>query len=1100
MPKKNGRKGFSFIGSKSKDKSGNELKEEAPPVKEKCSFTFVQAEEKSKSQAKKQKKRDRKQKLELEKAEVENKNLVEVSVVPELEWESANDFEACEPIDAVARVEEDVLDISEVDVFDDEDRALLDPTPTMNEEEERSLREFLRTLEIVDTRVREQNESVRKSLGHCKKSDSDYEVIEFSRGIKTAEPITEEIFEEMVDDGVADLPPAMKNQERVMMEPRILYSYNGIPFAEQDKKPAILVQDIDDGILVINNIRCKERDRYPFRQLDVIMEESSDISDTSSVHSDKKNEPSVLYKTIVDKKETIFDGRGKTFDLQIQPVIKETVKIFPLHQNGLKTDSTQVRIQTVVLEKVHPTSIVKIEMPDGESDEDQKQSQDDIVEVESSDEKWCENLQSKGSRSTLSARHLLQNSSEIKFIDEDSEPSLSSGGFNPEDGVDADVESELDSRRETFLFNGGDTDDVLIQVDGMPDYGTIKKSPYKKEKVDQEKLKMKEDEVALTEVQNSFEGGVASPTFSGRDSASSVASGGTVKNLAEITSNRNESESNGVLETEDINFDSTYKDTSLSAQVEEMKKTVNVKERAKVIEKDIDKILRSKLKVIEFFQEPVLSEASWCSLMGNTKDEDEVSKKSDFSLIKFKHYSNSSSYENISKSQESVSDNENVYEVIGPEPLSNLAEKKVMSLPNGHFLLRKIGLRKCCEEEKDAEDDIYTKIDAQVGSASVGSQHLPRSGSTSSSKTRCLPCGRSSKRQSTHPYIEFSSPLDGQPSEKWYGMRTSHPSVLLGLSPSQKKVYEQSSKQFDEEEAASLLDLHKKFMERRCYNEGNPFRRNRTVVYDSKEVIYSEVLPKVDKTSKEVGSSSLLPIIQNAASDGSESNNKGTGYEYREEDSTVGKEQIFDAASKWRGVRAIDDDKVRDDVRGATNNLSSVSEVIKSFEEQVPPRRSPTKATGDVRVIVDNEKYRISRKGDIAILESENGGRRSTLTEQEEFKQRMYEEYMTKVAERLERRQQKMIKMSETKEVDTPEEGKFSGIESEFINKVRERNEKLGLTDSFEELFRTGMKTCENRGSAQLLLHGTSDLVGLPKHLQELLQTDEEDGECLPVN
>ncbi|KAL0281519.1 UNVERIFIED_CONTAM: hypothetical protein PYX00_002481 [Menopon gallinae] len=1101
MPKKNGRKGFSFMGTKSKDKSETELKGEAPPIKERYS-SFVQVDTKSKAEVKKQKKKDRKQMLELEKVEAENRNSVQMSEEPGFKWESANEFEACEPEGAVAHVEEDVLEISEVDVFDDEDRALLDSSPTMNEEEERSLREFLRTLEIVDTRVREQSEYVSKSINRCGKSDSDYELVEFSRGIKTAEPIIEEVFEEMVEDGVTKFSPTVKNQERVKVEetPRILYSYNGIPFAEQDKKTTILVQDIDDGILVINNIRCKERERYPFRQLDVIMEESSDMSDTSSVQSDKKVEPSTVYKTILDKRETIFDGRGKTFDLQIQPVIKETVRVFPLHQNGLKTDSTQVRIQTVVLEKVHPTSIVKIQVPDEESDEEKHKTQNEAMDVVDPDERCYENVESKEKKQTLSGRNVLHSSSEIKFIDEDSEPSLSSGGFNVEDGVDADVESELDSRRDTFLVGGGDSDDLLIEVDGMSDYGTIKKSPFKKEAVDDNKEEKANDGEELpTTIRNNCENMVASPTFSGRDSASSVASGGTVKNLGDAAPTKNDKEFDRIPETVDFDFDSLYKDTSIAAQVDQVKKDVNVRERVKAMEKDMDKILRSKLKVIEYFQEPIMSEASWSSILGNTKDDDEVSRKSDFSLVKFKHYSNSSSYENISKSRESVFENENIYEVISPEALSNLAEKKVMSLPNGHFLLRKIGLGRCCEEEKDAEDDIYTKIDAKVRSASVGSQHLPRSTSTSSSKTRCLPCGKSSKKQRTHPYIEFSSPTDGQPSEKWYGMRTSHPSVLLGLSPSQKKVYEQSSRQFDEEEAASLLDLHKKFIERRCYNEGNPFRRDRTVVYDSKEVIYSEVTPKVVKKSNDIGSCGLLAILQNAASDDSESNNKKTSCGSGAEETTneQRKEHKFGPKSKWKEMGAMDKEKDQEEECVVTKSLSSVSEVVKSFEEPIPPRRSPARVTGDVRVLVDNEKYRISRKGDIAVLESENGRRRSMLTEQEEFKQRMYDEYMSKVAERLERRQHKMIKMSEAKEVETPEEGKFSGIENEFIGKVKERMEKLGLTDPFEELFEEEMKKCQRRGSSQLVLDATSDLAGLPKHLQELLQADEDDGSAM---
>ncbi|XP_069685437.1 uncharacterized protein [Periplaneta americana] len=199
----------------------------------------------------------------------------------------------------------------------------------------------------------------------------------------------------------------------------------------------------------------------------------------------------------------------------------------------------------------------------------------------------------------------------------------------------------------------------------------------------------------------------------------------------------------------------------------------------------------------------------------------------------------------------------------------------------------------------------------------------------------------------------------------------------------------------------------------------------------------------------------------------------------------------------------------------------------------------------------DAENYRISKKGDIAIINSNIVMQRVTKQEHslsrdinsleernakqiyeqmkasqrpksmpppaesqvtggEIFRQQMYLEYMNKVAERAERRRHKVIRLSSVPRDDAVTSGKQTEagdsnatahqLESEFMGKVRERMDKLGLKydeesdDGMQNKTQTDTNSCyviggggECDGSG-----GGSGAVGtpvcqLPKHLQEFL-------------
>ena len=202
-------------------------------------------------------------------------------------------------------------------------------------------------------------------------------------------------------------------------------------------------------------------------------------------------------------------------------------------------------------------------------------------------------------------------------------------------------------------------------------------------------------------------------------------------------------------------------------------------------------------------------------------------------------------------------------------------------------------------------------------------------------------------------------------------------------------------------------------------------------------------------------------------------------------------------------------------------------------EEQKQP--SPVvQETHHVERRFDADSYRISKKGDIAIInnnamsrtqkeeqstlrskENEDTSRKvkssqrpksmptpieSLVTSGEIFRHQMYVEYMDKVAERAERRRNKVIRLSVPREDVPTSETQDAGatavqqLENEFMGRVRERMDKLGL--KYEEECDDGNKRESGADNCYVISGGGAQEMGggggasvcqLPKHLQEFL-------------
>ncbi|PSN50466.1 hypothetical protein C0J52_04938 [Blattella germanica] len=144
-------------------------------------------------------------------------------------------------------------------------------------------------------------------------------------------------------------------------------------------------------------------------------------------------------------------------------------------------------------------------------------------------------------------------------------------------------------------------------------------------------------------------------------------------------------------------------------------------------------------------------------------------------------------------------------------------------------------------------------------------------------------------------------------------------------------------------------------------------------------------------------------------------------------------------------------------------------------QQQKPPLPKQQK-------LFDPDNYTISRRGDVAVInngrpKSMPPGAESLVTGGELFRQQMYNEYMHKVAERAERRRQKVIRLSTAvapppRDTDAAPEALEAAVklENEFMGKVRARMDKLGLKYDEDD------EDSEGDGGHQL-----------PKHLQEFL-------------
>lgn len=143
------------------------------------------------------------------------------------------------------------------------------------------------------------------------------------------------------------------------------------------------------------------------------------------------------------------------------------------------------------------------------------------------------------------------------------------------------------------------------------------------------------------------------------------------------------------------------------------------------------------------------------------------------------------------------------------------------------------------------------------------------------------------------------------------------------------------------------------------------------------------------------------------------------------------------------------------------------------------------------------DDYIISSKGDIAIYNEKKKPFNSlaTPTEAETFRQQMYDEYMQQIAERDDRRLNKVIKLSTLpSNENSPKESTFEAthlpdLEDEFMEQVKKR--KLGGSNSKDDSDEISSGIFDDDNSEPVIvINGTSvsSAKALPRHLQEFAE------------
>lgn len=526
-----------------------------------------------------------------------------------------------------------------------------------------------------------------------------------------------------------------------------------------------------------------------------------------------------------------------------------------------------------------------------------------------------------------------------------------------------------------------------------------------------------------------------------------------------------------------------------------------------------------------------------------------------------------------------------------PKSLLELSKDVITSLSHGDFLLKKLGFDNFEEKEILAENTNIISLNSlpqsELSTRRSSSYELDNIFSVHQSNYNHMPNHVMKDYFSTVP-VFISSPLQSElthvpiNNEPWIGVPTSaDPALIVCLSPSQSRNGTLTSSK----EATELLDLHKKFVERRGYHEAentklmnspkseknNSFDFTSPDViklepYESKKVHTPELLkeaanllalqeyrksrfksevqlnpikrpevtcdnvtegcvmekigdlsgvtsprPKIvgdsggPDSNRSAGTSRLLALLQCSTAPHYAPNNTVSSEMDRADKGDV---TIVDRTQTYSGTYLAEWLTMSENVSFSSENclnaglikrLGNVQAVsMKNISNSNIEKSKSEDVIGGRQFEAD--KYKISKQGDIAIIQTSEMSEKPPICSRKErpkslpptgipalspsggelFREQMYHEYMNKVAERSERRQQKVIKISSlpisSSSKSDPEVDKTAQntaptnkLESEFMVKARERMSKLGINLDEEKADECPAEP-------------------LPKHLQEFME------------
>uniref|UniRef100_A0A2H1VGA8 SFRICE_004644 n=1 Tax=Spodoptera frugiperda TaxID=7108 RepID=A0A2H1VGA8_SPOFR len=448
-----------------------------------------------------------------------------------------------------------------------------------------------------------------------------------------------------------------------------------------------------------------------------------------------------------------------------------------------------------------------------------------------------------------------------------------------------------------------------------------------------------------------------------------------------------------------------------------------------------------------------------------------------------------------------------------------------------------------------------------------------------------------------------------QEEEHWTGVPTKTEPVYVCLSPSQKMLMEKTNTVITKDEASHLVDMHRKFVDRRGYNEQYKSDKER----EESDVDNTPVIPFKSQTGSRLLALIRDPTLTNNINSLNQRLNSSTDDIQRKRTTTTSttfmksnhdrfanrdfsfkpippprpkkysssfyesdessdftdssmrsmkSERKFFHYSTGNLSKEIESDvssiqnmhRFFTDKRDEINDYKSPRrpslpkdlceqqmEYIRKKEKEVeaeiqrlealksnipqmqksPGPRAPLISEKEVidERIKDSNNYSISRKKDVVMTSHGSEPKKGKLSsvfsssQEELLREKMYSEYVSQMAEREERRQHKVIKITNTPSstnhitvsksmpaLDILDAKVNNRIEKEFISKARERWDKLGIKDPETEDERESNnvykepKVIEHK--IKVIEGGEEkDVKKLPSHLQEFVRFTAKDSE-----
>lgn len=322
----------------------------------------------------------------------------------------------------------------------------------------------------------------------------------------------------------------------------------------------------------------------------------------------------------------------------------------------------------------------------------------------------------------------------------------------------------------------------------------------------------------------------------------------------------------------------------------------------------------------------------------------------------------------------------------------------------------------------------------------------------------------------------------------WLGLQSTQiPNLLVALSPLQMSHVMKSPD--SQTNADVLLDMHKKFVERRAYHEGDQedgyFGDRENSVENIIDAAVTQVESNCDSKSEEKFSAraSCRENSRSAEVDG-----------------------------EMNSLRSLVERESRDDAVNFESKKSELECELKRLDEEKKELEEELKNLRSLQhfkreeFLFTEQKLQDKIQQNSEAFESRNSVRYANddfnefLYSNERLQQELYNEWQDKVLERNERKMQKTIKITSVAsgEAVKPDENlKFVPLENEFMSKLKERQKRLSLPTEAE--LNSSTESLHHQNEA-IKSQVTKDDAHIPPHLYEFIKYYEEEASAQNKN